>query len=82
MLTLEIISPEKIVFRGQIDNVKLPGTAGRFEVLVNHAPLISSLEPGVIEYTTTENQTHSLEIDGGVVGIQNNTVSVCVELKV
>lgn len=44
MLKLKIVSTEKVVFTGDVESVTVPGTLGEFEILVNHAPIISSLE--------------------------------------
>ena len=79
MLTLKIVSPEKIVYDGPCERVKVPGTLGSFEILDNHAPIISSLETGVVEYVT-EVGTKSLEIDGGFVSVRKNEVNLCVEI--
>ena len=48
MLKLKIVSPERVVFSGEVERVTVPGTAGEFEMLVNHAPIISSLEHGAV----------------------------------
>ena len=53
-LHLVIVSPERIVFDGTISSIQLPGEAGRFQVLHNHAPLISTLVEGDVKYTTTD----------------------------
>ena len=58
MLRLKIVSPEKIVFNGEVQSVTVPGTAGEFEILVDHAPIISSLEKGKVTYVTTEGPFH------------------------
>lgn len=79
-LKLKIISPEKIEFDGPVKTVLVPGTKGCFEILNNHAPIISSLQPGTVEYTTEEGQK-SLTITGGFVEVQKNVVSLCVELN-
>ena len=50
MLRLKIISPEKRIFDGEVNRVTVPGTLGEFEILVNHAPIISSLESGKVSY--------------------------------
>ena len=50
MLHLRIVSPEKVVFDGKVDSVLVPGTLGSFEILKDHAPIISSLEKGVVVY--------------------------------
>lgn len=79
MLTLKIVSPEKVVYDGPVEKVLVPGTMGQFEILDNHAPLISSLEKGNIVYTTSEGQ-QSFAITGGFVAIKKNAVNVCVEV--
>ena len=50
MLQLRIVSPEKIEFTGEVESVKVPGTQGNFEILSGHAPIISTLQKGVVEY--------------------------------
>lgn len=85
-LSLVIISPERTVFDGSVDWVELPGGLGRFQVLVNHAPIISSLKEGEVVYKCdgTHHQvredTQRLKITGGFVEVKDNLVSVCVEL--
>ena len=63
-LKLRIVSPEKIVFVGDVESVTVPGTAGEFQVLPNHAPLISSLEPGRVLYDCADGRKE-LNITGG-----------------
>ena len=81
MLQLKIVSPEKIEFSGAVDSVLVPGTMGQFEILNDHAPIISTLQNGTVEYTTAQGK-NQLEIQGGFVAVQKNEVSLCVELKV
>ena len=81
MLQLKIVSPEKIEFCGAVDSVLVPGTMGQFEILNDHAPIISTLQSGTVEYVTAQGKTQ-LEIQGGFVAVQKNEVSLCVELKV
>ena len=76
MLKLKIVSPEKIEFSGEVENVKVPGTQGSFEILSDHAPIISTLQKGVVEYDGKQ-----LPILGGFVEVQKNSVSLCVEIK-
>ena len=77
---LVIVSPERMLFDGKVSQVTLPGELGEFQVLVNHAPIISSLVAGKLSYTSgTETQT--LEVAGGFADINNNQISVCVELR-
>lgn len=81
MLSLKIVSPERVEFEGEVESVLVPGTMGQFEILVNHAPIISSLEKGTVTYTMANNEKKSLEVSGGFVEVQKNQVSVCVELN-
>ena len=80
MLQLRIVSPEKVEYDGAVESVLVPGTAGQFEILNDHAPIISTLQKGVVEYATKEGKV-SLEILGGFVEVQKNVVSLCVELN-
>jgi len=75
MLKLKIVSPEKIGFSGEVESVKVPGTMGNFEILNNHAPIISTLQKGIVEYNGNQ-----LPILGGFVEVQKNEVSLCVEI--
>ncbi|MCD8210196.1 MAG: ATP synthase F1 subunit epsilon [Prevotella sp.] len=80
-LKLRIISPEKIEFNGDVESVLVPGTMGSFEILNDHAPIISSLQGGIVEYSTQTEGKKQLEITGGFVHVQKNQVSLCVEVK-
>ena len=89
---LEIISPEKTLFKGEVESILFPGTYGDFQVLNNHAPIVStltkgkvkiigkiSLEQGVkdkFEYTDRET---ILEIESGTVEMNNNQVTLLVD---
>lgn len=79
MLRLRIVSPESIVYQGQATSVKVPGTSGNFEILKDHAPIISSLQKGRVEYVNDEGR-HELDINGGFVEVQKNLVSLCIEV--
>jgi F-type H+-transporting ATPase subunit epsilon len=76
MLKLRIVSPEKIEFTGEVESVKVPGSMGNFEILQNHAPIISTLQQGIVEYDGQQ-----LAILGGFVEVQKNEVSLCVEIS-
>lgn len=78
-IKLEILSPQGILVKCNVDSVSLPGTKGRFVVLKNHAPLISSLEKGEIVYAL-EGQKKAIEINSGFVKVKENRVSVCVDI--
>jgi F-type H+-transporting ATPase subunit epsilon len=77
MIRLKIISPQKEMLSVDTELVELPGTLGRFEVLRNHAPLISSTEAGVIRYVQA-GESHEIECPAGFVEVRDNCVTVCV----
>ena len=79
-LSLKIVSPEKVEFNGNAEIVSVPGTLGAFEILKDHAPIISSLEKGVVEYTSDDGK-HQLPILGGFVEVVKNKVTICVEVE-
>ena len=80
MLKLKIVSPEKIEFDGEVESVLVPGTMGQFEILNDHAPIISTLQKGFVEYGTKEGKVR-LDILGGFVEVKKNDVSLCVEVN-
>ena len=75
---LEIITPEKLLFAGNIKIIKLPGVSGSFEIMKNHAPLISTLTHGKIKVKETNNIISYFEIEGGLVEVSNDEVKVLV----
>lgn len=74
-LKLEIITPEKPVFSDQIEAVTIPGTLGSFQILKDHAPLISSFDIGVIK-VKNNNRENFFTTSGGTVEVNNNNVLV------
>ncbi|MGI6224137.1 MAG: ATP synthase F1 subunit epsilon [Prevotella sp.] len=79
MLKLRIVSPEKVVFDGEVESVKVPGMLGEFEILNDHAPIISSLVTGNVTYTSKEG-SNTLPVNGGFVEVKKNEVCLCVEV--
>ncbi|MEN8121927.1 MAG: ATP synthase F1 subunit epsilon [Bacteroidota bacterium] len=75
-MQLDIVTPDKQVYSGEVKLVKLPGVDGSFEILENHAPLISTLEKGKIKIIEKNNEITFFEIKDGVVEVQNNKVIV------
>ena len=75
---LEILTPDKTVFEGEVESAKFPGSKGEFQVLNDHAALISSLVKGKIEYVSKQG-IDELIIDGGVVKVLNNKITVLAE---
>lgn len=78
-MLLEIITPDKKVYSGQVRLVQLPGTKGSFEILKNHAPIISTLEKGRIKVIEESGQTLYFEVEGGVIENKDNKIIVLVE---
>jgi len=72
---LEIITPDKKLFEGEVSIVTFPGSDGSFQVMNNHAPLISLLKAGAVEYKTNDRREH-VNITGGVVEVLKNKVIV------
>lgn len=77
-MTLKIISSERIVFEGEAVSVTLPGEMGLFTVLPRHASLVSSLVPGKITYTVPGGERRHLDVEGGIVDVDHDVVSVCI----
>lgn len=73
---LEILTPEKKIFEGDVTAVTFPGEDGSFQVLDNHAPLISLLKEGVVEYKSVKEASNNVAITGGVVEVLKNKVIV------
>ena len=72
---LEIITPEKKIFEGEVTIVTFPGSDGSFQVMNDHAPLVSLLKDGQVVYKTKESTEH-VAITGGVVEVLKNKVIV------
>lgn len=77
-MLLTIITPERTVFKGDVNSVIVPGRKGRFEILNNHAAILSSLQPGIITYQAGKKE--QVEIISGFVRMQNNEITICAEL--
>lgn len=76
---LNVSSPESQLLGQMVNSVSLPGIGGRFCILHDHAPLISALEEGDIEYIAGDVKK-TLHVRSGFVEVSDNTVSVCVEI--
>ncbi|MFA9389384.1 MAG: ATP synthase F1 subunit epsilon [Prolixibacteraceae bacterium] len=73
---LEIITPLKKLYSDDVVLVKLPGIEGSFEILKNHAPIVSSLEGGSIKIINKQKQTVLYTISGGVVECKSNKIVI------
>lgn len=75
-MKIQIITPEKELYQGDILSVKLPGTDGEFEILNNHAAIISTLTKGEIKVKIDNENNETFKINGGVIEMQNNNIIV------
>lgn len=78
-MILEILTPEKKIYSGDVFGVVLPGVSGLFEVLDRHAPLVSALKTGTIAVLVTKSERKNIPINSGFVEVINNKATVLVE---
>lgn len=78
-LHLNIVSPEKEIYNGDVESVTLPGTVGAFTILPQHAPIVSSLHAGKVIYVHKDGEEQTLDIEGGFVELSGGVVSACVD---
>jgi F-type H+-transporting ATPase subunit epsilon len=78
-MVLEILTPDKKIYSGKVKLVKLPGTKGTFELLKNHAPIISTLEKGTIKVVEENGNELFFDVDGGVAENKDNKIVVLAE---
>ena len=79
---LTIISAESKVFEGKVENILVPGMVGDFLVMANHAPCISSIRPGFLEFSEGTSDKQKYFVSGGIIEVINNNVSVLVDSAV
>jgi len=77
-MNVVVLSPEKELFSGEASRVKVPGKAGQFEILKNHAPLVSSLDEGKVYVFSTEGE-QTFEIKQGFIEVLKNEVAILVQ---
>jgi F-type H+-transporting ATPase subunit epsilon len=78
-MTLEILTPDQTIYEGLVTSVTLPGTVGSFEILKDHAPIISTLEDGKVIIRGGNIPEEVFIIKGGVVEVLNNNITVLAE---
>ncbi|MBX2928631.1 MAG: F0F1 ATP synthase subunit epsilon [Saprospiraceae bacterium] len=64
-MKISMLTPEREIFNGEVASVKVPGSKGEFQVLKNHAPIVSSLEPGVIKIVTAQGEYSYFDEESG-----------------
>lgn len=78
-MTLEILTPEKKIYSGEVLGIQLPGIEGLFEVFDKHAPLVSALSKGKMKIIVDKNTSEHFSIQSGFVEVLNNKTTVLVE---
>ncbi len=76
---LEIITPDKKIYEGEVELVRFPGSDGSFAILKNHAPILSTLQTGEIKIITPGGEEKFLPVNGGVVEVKDNHIIVLAE---
>ncbi len=76
---VEVITPSKQVFSGEVKSITVPGTLGSFQVLYNHAPIISSFEIGVVKIEDLDSKELKFATGGGTIEVENNKVLLLAE---
>ena len=75
-MNIEIITPDKRLFEGEVKLVQVPGKKGSFEVSKNHAPIISTLSNGTIKIITEEDKKETVLIDSGIIEVKSNHITI------
>jgi len=78
-MNIEIVTPDTVIFEGEASLAQLPGIDGSFEILNNHAPLISVLKAGTVKIIVPDKSTKTFEIKGGVVEMHRNKLLILAE---
>ncbi|NJN33385.1 MAG: ATP synthase F1 subunit epsilon [Saprospiraceae bacterium] len=78
-MNITVLTPDREIFKGEINSVKVPGTGGQFQVLKNHAPVVSSLSKGEITIAKTDGGKLKFGIEKGFIEVLNNEVSLLVQ---
>ncbi len=78
-MNLEILTPEKKIYEGDVYGIILPGISGSFEVLDKHAPIVSALKAGKLKILTDKTNSVQYKIKGGFAEVINNKISVLIE---
>ena len=78
-MKIEIITPDQKIYEGEVKSVRVPGSKGSFQVLKDHAPIISTLDNGPVIIIDSGGAETRFEIDGGVVEVKTNKVILLAE---
>jgi F-type H+-transporting ATPase subunit epsilon len=78
-MLVEIITPDRTVFSGELELLQLPGIDGSFEIMNRHAPMVSILKKGEIRMVNHKKQEETMKINGGVIEVSDNKIKILVE---
>ena len=78
-MNITVLTPDQEIYQGSITSVKVPGVGGQFEILKNHAPLVSALEAGEVRLKISGNENMNFSIEKGFIEVLNNEVSLLVQ---
>lgn len=78
--SFELVSPEKLILSGEAAEVIVPGSEGYFTVMANHAPLMSTVKPGIVEVKMVDGETHSVFVKGGFADVSPAGFTLLAEL--
>ena len=82
LLKFELVSPERLLLSAEVQQVVVPGTEGLFAVLPGHAPVLSTLQPGVVEITLAEGQVDRVFVRGGFAEVNPHGLTVLAEVAI
>ncbi len=80
LIEVEIVTPQNTMFSGKAESVSVPGSQSPFQVLHNHAAIVSALDPGAVKIVDAKGETKYFAVSGGFVEVRNNKVSILSEL--
>ena len=78
-MELEILTPEKKLFSGEVYSVQIPGESGKFQILNKHAPIVSSIKKGAIKIINLQKKELLIQINSGIIEMKNNKIIILAE---
>lgn len=82
LMNFELVSPERLLISAAVQQVTVPGTEGLFTVMPNHAPVLSTLKPGVVEVVTADGAQERIFVRGGFAEVNNSGLTVLAEVAI
>jgi F-type H+-transporting ATPase subunit epsilon len=82
LMNFELVSPERLLISAPVQQVTVPGTEGLFTVMPNHAPVLSTLRPGVVDVVTAEGAQERIFVRGGFAEVNNSGLTVLAEVAI